>query len=348
MRRALIAVLVVGLSAAACSDPPRARVQPLRVIVTGELTLPDGAIEAFADERGIPLQISREDDPLRAIEAVLVSPDQAVADVVIGVPDAIIDDVGETLTMRDLPPEITPDVGPARGRPGLAPLLLLDMCLVYDRSALQAAGLSPPVGPTSLLDPIWTGRLVIPDPAEGLEGRLFLEALRSLFGDDPQSGWVSALGNLIGNGMVVAPSWRSAFDEVFASAAQPDGPPVTWGGSALPAVVLRLVDPLPNQSPLGVSTGAGCVRSVIGGVIPANAERPDVAEDLLEHLLSPQIQNQLFDDRGGLPVRPTDLPEVFTRFAIRPASPLPVQIPTSGQPGVVAVWDAITAPPTDG
>lgn len=344
MRRLALVAAVAAL-ALACSSPPGARVEPLRVIVTGELDLPDGTIEAFAEARGLPLQISRESDPFRALEAVLVSPDRPVADVVIGVPDATLDDIGASLSIRELPAAITPDVGVAAPRPGLAPLALLDMCLIYDRTAIQTVGLSPPTGPISLLDPIWTGRLVIPDPAAGLEGRLFLESLRSLFGDDPESGWVSALGSLMSNGMIVAPTWRAGFDEYFTSAAQPDGPPVTWGGSALPAVVLRLVDPLPNTSPLGVSTGSGCVRSVIGGIIPANATRPDIAEDLLATLLSPDVQNQLFDDRGGLPVRPTELPEAYTRFAIRPASPLPVLTPAPGQPGVIAVWEAIIAAP---
>ena len=314
------------------------------VVETGGLRLDPGVISSFEDGRDVVVVVAREDDPARALQDLAAAPDNPTADVIVGLPDAIAQD------RPDVPfAEIVVD-GVERLPPGLfdgvpagaIPITIRDLCVLFDEATIDAGDADAPRSFVDLIGEDWSGRLVIPDPATTLEGRLLLDAIRQLAPDDSAPSWLDIAASFQRNGTVVAPTWREGFDTRFVSPARPDGPPLVWGAAGMPAAMVAFEPELPAAPTLGVVTPT-CIRSTGLAAVPVGADQPTFAVQFVAHLLTPEVQVTLVDAVGSLPARrDVPLPDAWTRFALRVNGPLrPTPRPTE-EPPLASVWTALS------
>ncbi len=340
----MLVVLVAALVAASCAEAAERSATPQLVVVeTGGLRLDPGVISSFEADRDVVVVVAREDDPARTLQDLAAAPDNPTADVVVGLPDAVVQDrpdvpFAEIVVdgVERLPEGLFDGVPP-----GAIPISIRDLCVLYDAETVDAGDVEAPRSFADLIGDAWSGRLVIPDPATTLEGRLLLDAIRQVAPDEATPSWLDIAASFQRNGTVVAPTWREGFDTQFISPARPDGPPLVWGAAGMPAAMVAFEPELPAAPTLGV-VSTTCIRSTGLAVVPVAAGQPTLATQFVAHLLTPEVQVTLVDAVGSLPARrDVPLPAAWTRFALRINGPLrPTPRPVD-EPPLTSVWTAL-------
>lgn len=346
MRRAPVLAFVALLAAGCGEATERATTPQLVVATTGGLELEPEVVSSFEEGRDVVVVVANEPDPARALDDLAASPDDPAADLVIGLPDAVVLDRAETEFATIAPEGVARLPADVRdgAPPGTVPLTIRDLCVLWDRAALAERELPEPRGFGDLASEALAGQLVVPDPATTLEGRLLLDAMRQRLPEGQAPAWLDVAATLQRNGTEVAPSWRSGFDTAFVSPARPDGPALVWAAAAMPAVVLAFREEGPSTATLAVDAST-CIRSTGLAAIPATSRNQDLAEEFVAHLLTPEVQVTLLDSGGALPARrDVPLPPVWQRFAVRPSG---VATPTGrapDEPPLASVWMALLDP----
>ncbi|MEM8902844.1 MAG: extracellular solute-binding protein [Actinomycetota bacterium] len=343
MTRRLCAVLLAAVVAAGCAEAAERSATPQLVVVeTGGLRLDPAVIESFEADRDVVVVVAREDDPARALQDLAAAPEDPAADVIVGLPDTFVQDRPD-VTFAEVVVAGTERLPPNLGdtAPGAVPITIRDLCVLFDRATVDEGDVDAPRSFADLIGEDWAGRLVIPDPATTLEGRLLLDALRQIAPDEVVPSWLDIAAALQRNGTVVASTWREGFDTQFIAPARPDGPPLVWGGAGMPAAMVAFEPELPPAPTLGV-VPTTCIRSTGLAVVPVGAGQPTFAVQFVEHLLTPEVQVTLVDEIGSLPARrDVPLPDAWTRFALRINGPLRPTPRAADEPPLASVWTAL-------
>ncbi len=318
------AATLAVLAVASCAGGPAAEPEPLRVLVTGLVSVPGGVLDGFEEATGRTVHLVTQDGPTRAVEDLLAAPDRPIADVIVGVPDTLDLPLSEVISTGPALAEddIAPSAGLGPDSPGV-PVAVVDHCLVVDDAALEARGVAAPRQLTDALAGAAQAGLVVADPATTVEGARFLDLLRSAYpaGSDADD-WVDVATGLLRSGLVVAPSWRASIDEAFVGLGHPDGPAMVWGAASLPALLVAYDDPVPDETSVRVVRDS-CVRTVLIAGVVSNSASPGAAAQLISWLRRADVQGRLIDERGTMPVRlDAELPEAFARHAHLPRQPV--------------------------
>ncbi|MFZ9016176.1 MAG: thiamine ABC transporter substrate-binding protein [Ilumatobacteraceae bacterium] len=213
-----------------------------------------------------------------------------------------------------------------------------DVCVNFDRSALDRLGLDPPTSFDDLADPAYASMLVVQDPASSSPGLAFLLATGAEFGDD---GWQAYWERLVANDVEVVDSWTTAYYESF-SLAGGDRPLVVSYGSSPPFEVLFAVEPT-DTAPTGV-VEATCFRQVEFAGVLAGTDAPDAARRLVDFLVSPRFQSEVALNLFVFPAnRTVTLDPVFVEYAAIPPEPLGLDpaIIDAGRAGWIDQWTGI-------
>ncbi|MEM9034459.1 MAG: extracellular solute-binding protein [Actinomycetota bacterium] len=350
MRRLLAIALIASLAAAACGEATeRATTPQLVVAATGDIDIDPEVVESFEADRDVIVVVAREPDPMRVLDDLAANPEAPALDVVVGLPDAIVLDRTD-LTFAEVTPAGFDDLPAdliAAAPPRTTPIAIRDLCVMFDRAALDDRGLPDPIGFPDLTTDTFAGELVISDPASTLEGRLLLDALRQQFPDDTAPSWLDIAATLQRNGTEIAPTWRAGFDDIFVSDARPDGPALVWAAAAMSAAVLAFVEDPSPVSTLGVVPST-CIRSTSLAVVPEATDQSALAVEFVAHLLTPDVQVTLIDGAGTLPGRrDVTLPTVWQRYAVRLSTIMRPTPRPADEPPVAAVWAALAEPDSE-
>lgn len=216
-----------------------------------------------------------------------------------------------------------------------------DVCVNYDRAALDRLGVEPPDSFDDLADPTYASMLIVQDPAASSPGLAFLLATIAEFGDD---GWQTYWERLVDNDVEVVDSWTTAYYESF-SLAGGDRPLVVSYGSSPPFEVLFAAEPT-DTAPTGVVEST-CFRQVEFAGVLAGTDAPDAARRLVDFLVSPRFQAEIPLNLFVFPAnRSVPLDSVFVEHATIPAEPLaldPVAI-GAGRATWIDEWTDIVGP----
>ena len=159
------------------------------------------------------------------------------------------------------------------------------------------------------------------DPVNSSPGLGFLLGTIAHFGEEK---WSTYWENLKANDVNVSPDWSSAYYEAFSgSSGKGQYPLVVSYGSSPPAEVVYAETPI-TEPPTGVIE-ATCFRQTEYVGVLRGTQKKDLAEKLVEFLLGKEFQESMPLSLFVFPVNPeAQLPEVFEKFAVRPATPLTV------------------------
>ncbi|HSL59089.1 MAG TPA: thiamine ABC transporter substrate-binding protein [Acidimicrobiales bacterium] len=318
IRLAAVAVTVALVVGACGGDDAPDEV----VLVTHDsFYLPDETLDAFEAETGLTLSILQGGDAVEVLNQSILTAGDPQGDVLFGVDDATLT---RALDADLFEPYESPRLEAVDPRFVLDPehrVTPIDhgaVCVNYDREWFDAEGLEPPADLAALADPAYADLLVVQNPASSTPGLSFLLASVAEFGED---GWLDWWAQLRANGVEVTAGWTDAYFTRFSGGSgEGDRPLVVSYGSSPPAEVLG-VDPLPDAAPTGVIEST-CTRQIEMAGVLRGAANPEGARQLVDFLLSPEVQADVPLSMFVFPVVDgVELPVEFERFAVVPDDP---------------------------
>ena len=202
-----------------------------------------------------------------------------------------------------------------------------DVCVNYDKQWYASRGITPPASLDDLVNPVYRGQLVVQDPVNSSPGLAFLMASVAKYGD----GWRQWWAQLRDNKVRIAADWTAAYTVDFSgSSGKGKYPLVVSYGSSPPAEVLYAATPI-DEPPTGVIEST-CFRQTEYVGVLRGTRNPGLARALVDYLLDVPFQESMPLSLFVFPVNPqAKLPDLFTKFAVRAASPLTLD------PDVIAV-----------
>ena len=304
MRR-LLALVVLGSVAAACTSTGDGTddATPDEVVLVSydAFTPADGAFDGFTRATGARVRVVTGGDSGTVVSRAILTAGNPEGDVLWGVDDTTLARA-ERARLFDRVEDV--DTG--------------DVCVNVDDSWYASRGLVPPRGFDDLFDPAYRGHLVVQNPVTSAPGTAFLLATIARYGDDWRTRWA----DLVANDVLVVNDWTAAYTVEFSgSSGAGPRPLVVSYGSSPPAEVVFATEPVdePGTSVMEDT----CLRITERAGVLRGTRNPRLADALLDHLLSRAFQETMPLSLFVFPIDPsTPLPDVFRRFAARPASPL--------------------------
>ncbi len=344
MRRSLLAaaLLLLLVLAGACGDSGGDG-GPLVLLTHDSFAVSDEVLAAFEEEAGTTVEILRGGDAGAMVNQAILTRDAPLADVMYGVDNTFLSRAVEAGIFEPYTAEGIAAVSPfLRLDPAVTPVAFGDVCLNYDKAALAAAGVAPPASLRDLTEPAYRGMLVVENPATSSPGLAFLLATIDAFPDDAGYPWQQFWADLVANDVQVADGWEDAYYGSF-SFSGGDRPIVVSYASSPPAeIVFAEGDP-----PAAVGTAVitdGCFRQIEFAGVLAGTERPELARELVDFMLSSEFQSDVPLNMFVFPASDdVAIPDVFLDHTVIPTEPrtVPPQLIEANRAAWIEEWTSI-------
>lgn len=285
--------------------------------------LSDGLLEQFEADTGLTVEVVQQADAGALVNQLVLTKDAPLGDLVFGVDDAFASralDEGVVVPVElDAPAAQDAAAYAVPGDEGaLTAVDLGDVCLNVDTGWFAERGVPEPTTLESLLDPAYRDLVVVPDPVTSSPGLAFLLATVGAFGED---GWVDYWGGLRDNGLRVADGWSEAYSTDFTAGGGGGPRPVVLSYASSPPFTV----PEDGDAPTTRALLDTCYRQVEYAGVLAGAANPEGATQLLEFLLSDEVQADIPTSMYMYPVSSSvELPEEWARWAPLAAEPFDV------------------------
>ena len=316
MNRPLIIAATAALAITACSsDEP----DSLRLLAYESFPDdPDGpialALDEFTAETGVEVDVVISGDTGTMVSSAALTAGNPEADVIWGIDNtflsrAIEADIFEPYEANGLdaiPDELTGMVTEFEA----TPVDFGDVCLNYDIGALDRADIAPPTSFGDLLQPEFSGRLVVQNPGTSSPGLAFLLATIAAYGEE---GWEDYWRGLRANDVKVVNGWTEAYYGDFTRAGG-ERPLVVSYGSSPPFEVLFAEEPLDEAASDVVEST--CFRQVEFAGVLRGTDTPESAGRLIDFLISERFQREIPLNLFVFPANESvELDPIFTQFA---------------------------------
>jgi thiamine transport system substrate-binding protein len=317
---ALTACSLVGGGDSSAGEPD-AEGQPTKVVlVTHEsFALPDKLVKQFEQDTGLDLVIRASGDAGTLTNKLVLSAGNPQGDVAFG--------VDNTFASRALDNDVfapyaaaMPAGADAYALPGdddhrLAPVDNASVCVNVDTTWFDKQGLAPPKSLDDLTDPAYQDLFVLPGAATSSTGMAFLLATIAEYGD----AWPDYWTRLMDNGAKLTAGWSDAYEVDFTDGGGHGDRPIVLSYDSSPAFT---IDGDTSTTRALLDT---CFRQVEYAGVLAGADNPDGAQQVIDWLLSPEVQQQLPTSMYVFPVDSSvTLPAEWAKYAVPPADPLTV------------------------
>ena len=315
----------------------------VQLLTHDSFALSEDLISEFEESSGIDIELVSGGDAGSMVAGAILAAGAPTADVMFGVDNTLIT---RTLNEGVFEPYTSPEASALR--PELAdqtfdgrvtPIDFGDVCINIDDTWFADAGIAPPESLADLTNPTYRDLLVVQDPGTSSPGLAFLLATVSRYGDD----WPSYWQQLADNGVKVAGSWSDAYYGDFTFGGGGDRPIVVSYATSPPAEIVYAEGEPPTQPSTSVMTD-GCYRQIEYAGILAGTDQPQAAQQVIDWLLSPDVQADIPLNMFVFPARAnTPLPDVFTKFAaqVDDAEQLPPDFVSQNVGDLIAEWGSV-------
>jgi len=318
VRRAGAVAAVAALALSACSaidasDDPSTPSDTVTLVTHDSFALADGLIESFEQESGLRVEIVTPGDGGSLVNQLVLTKDAPLGDAVFGIDNSFASraiDAGVLDPYTSQAPaaadaeQYAPD-----GSGSLTAIDVGDVCVNVDDAWFAERGLAAPATLEDLARPEYRDQLVVTNAATSSPGLAFLLATVGAFGED---GWQGYWQRLQANGVKVVESWSDAYDVDFSGGSgQGERPLVLSYASSPPFTVPEGGSEPPTSALLDT-----CFRQVEYAGVLSGAANPDGAAQLLDFLLSDEVQADIPVSMYMYPVSSAvELPDEWTRWA---------------------------------
>lgn len=290
------------------------------LVVHDSFALPDDVIADFEKTSGYQLDIRAVGDAGTLTNQLVLTKDNPLGDVAFGVDNTFGSralDEGVFAPYDGARPAGVDDFAlPGDDEHRLTPVDNSSVCVNVDDVWFTDHDVAPPMTFEDLTDPQYKNLVVTPSATKSSTGLAFLLATVGHFGDD----WPTYWRELLDNGAEVTKDWENAYYVDFTQGGK---------GGKRPIVVSYDTSPAFTVGDDGDSTTSAlldtCFQQVEYAGVIEGAAHPEVARELVDFLLTPEVQESLPDNMYVFPVvEGTPLPKDWAAFAQRPTSPVEV------------------------
>ncbi len=351
MRAKIALLLAVGMAVVACGDEVESVSTGPEAVAdeSGTVTVishdsfagsvGEETFAGFTAATGVEVEVLPAGDAGSMVNQAILTKDDPIADLMFGIDDTFLSralDEG-IFQPTDVQPEPLVEGVPTDPDGRVIPIDFGDVCLNYDKAAIEAA----PQSLDDLTDPAFIDALVVESPATSSPGLAFLLATIVEYGED---GWPAYWQALVDNGVRVVGDWDQAYYSEFTRYGG-DRPLVVSYASSPPAEVIFAEEPL-DEAPTGV-VEAGCYRQTEFAGVLAGADDPASARALLEWLFSVEFQEQVPLTWFVFPANAdAALPSEFVEFTTVPDDPARLDAGEidANRERWIEEWNAIVSP----
>ncbi|WP_182359868.1 thiamine ABC transporter substrate-binding protein [Tomitella gaofuii] len=339
-RRPLAAlIMVVALAAAAgcsLSGGGGDGDGPLVLVTHDSFALSEGVLDGFTAQTGVDVEVRNSGDAGRLASELVLTKGDPLGDVAFGIDNTF---ASRVIGQGVFEPYVSPaaqDGAQDYAVPGSDELTAVDygdVCLNIDTGWFARHGIAAPSSIADLTRPEYKGLTVVENPATSSPGLAFLLAtIVTQSGGPGQSeattqadrpaqdgGWQDYWRALRDNGLKVVDGWTQAYTVEFSGSSGAGPRPIVVSYASSPPAEAGADGSAPPTRALAGS----CFRQVEYAGVLSGTDRPEAARELVDFLLSPEVQQDLPGQMYVFPVqRGTPLPAVFAEYAARPAHPL--------------------------
>jgi thiamine transport system substrate-binding protein len=316
------------------------------VLVTHEsFVLPEELQQRFEEESGLELVVRASGDAGALTNKLVLTKEDPLGDVAFGVDNTFasraLDEGVFAPYDAGLPPGADQYLLPGDGADGkahaLTPVDNASVCVNVDDVWFADHDMAPPTTLDDLAKPAYRNLFVTPGAATSSPGMAFLLTTVAAYGDE----WPDYWERLMRNGTKLTQGWSDAYQVDF-----------TQGGGAgkRPIVLSYDTSPAFTIAEDGTSTTSAlldtCFRQVEYAGVLEGAANPGGAEELVDFLLSPEVQAALPESMYVFPVDSSvELPADWAEFAKQPTDPFavdPAQI-AEYRDTWLRVWSDVTS-----
>lgn len=303
----------------------------LRVMTHDAFAISADLVTQFETEHQVTIEFIKAGDAGAALNKALFTAENPLADVLFGVDNTFLSRALDhqlfepyaSPALANIPPHFILDPGNSA-----LPVDYGDVCINYDKSYFQQAGIPIPASLSDLTKPEYAGLLAVENPATSSPGMAFLLSTIAAYGPEGYLGYWQALHE---NGVVVVNDWETAYYTNFsASSGRGPQPMVVSYGTSPAAEVIYASEPV-AESPTASLVGENmCFRQVeFIGILRGTRER-ELAEQFVDFMLSKPVQEDIPLQMFMFPVLSTaSIPDVFTQNVQIP------ELPAGIDPGLV-------------
>ena len=315
----------------------------VQLLTHDSFALSEDVIAEFEESSGITLELVSGGDAGSMVAGAILAAGAPTADVIFGVDNTLVTraleaDVFEPYTAADTD-ALRPALADQTFEGRVTPIDFGDVCINIDDTWFEAAGITPPTTLDDLADPQYADLLVVQDPGTSSPGLAFLLSTVSRYDE----GWTDYWQRLLDNGVKIAGSWSDAYYGDFTFGGGGDRPIVVSYATSPPAEIVYAEGEPPQAPSTSVMTD-GCYRQIEYAGILAGTDEPEAAQQVIDWLLSPEVQADIplnmfvFPARDGIA-----LPEVFEEFApqVDNAEQLPSDFIAQNVNDLLAEWGSV-------
>ncbi len=326
-------VLFLAILMMLAATPLAAQDNVITLVAYDSFNVSEDVLAQFTEETGINVEILRAGDTGLMVNQAVLTTGNPLGDVMFGIDNTFLTRALEAdvfLPYESSLLSTVPETFVLDGEYRVTPVDFGDVCLNYDISYFEDAGLALPETLADLAKPEYSGLLVTPSPALSSPGLAFLAATVAVFGDaDDDDGYtyLDYWQELVANDVFISEGWTDAYYGQFSGSAGSEGnrPLVVSYASSPPAEVYYAEDPEAPAPTAAITAPDTCFRQIEFAGILNGTDNVEGAQQFIDFLLSLPFQEDMPLNMFVFPVNSeAALPDVFVEYASIPEQPVSI------------------------
>lgn len=343
---ALLAASVLVLGAAACGgddqdagsggdDAPAT----VRLLTYDSFALPEEAAAAFTERTGAEIEVVANGDSGSMLAGALLAAGNPEADVIFGIDNTSATRATDGDLLDPVDPPSASEVPERYQLPGdqrdlLVPIDSGDVCMNLDTEWFEESGTPVPTTLEQLTEPTYRDLTVVSSPVTSSPGMALLIGTVDRYGEE---GWQDFWARLRDNGVRVRPSWDDAYYTDYTVSG--GDRPIVLSYASSPPVELIFSEGERTEPASAVLEDSCSAQVEYAGVL-RGTDRPELAAELVDFMLSDEWQRELPLTNFVFPVMDVELPREFVDWAVQAESPMGLSpdVVDAGRDGWIEAW----------
>ncbi len=297
----------------------------LSILTYDSYSVSEDIVATFEEENQVRIQFIESGDGTTMLNQAILSKEAPIADVIIGLNSIML---SRALDNDILLPYESPELANIsnlykmdQGNDRALPFNFGNVCINYDTAWYAEKGLSVPASWEDLIDPKYSGQLVVENPITSTPGIAFMLATIAAFGED---GYIDYWKSLLANKIEIADGWSTAYYTNFSAGGGMGPQPLVVSYDASPAAAPFYAETEMETAPTASILSDGMCYQVVEFLgILKGTQNQELAEKFIDAVLSKEWQEDLPGQMFVFPVNKNAiLPDVFTKFAVIPENPV--------------------------